>query len=72
MMMDMGRSISEKCLDLAIIEVRLACLLVDYRGRPAIVKKLEEQRVALLALRRRLEDVSQIGGIELNTDPSSS
>lgn len=41
-------------------------------GRPAIMKKLEEQREALLRLRRRLEDVGQLGGIEISADPSSS
>ena len=71
-MMDMNQSMSEKLLNLTMAEVRLACLLVDYRGRPAIVKKLEEQREALLGLRHRLEDVGQIGSIEITADPSAS
>ena len=54
-MIDMNRNISEKRLSLAMVEVRLACLLVDYRNRPGILTKLQEQREALIALRRRLE-----------------
>lgn len=38
---------------LAMAEVQLACLLVDYRDRPEILRELHKQRDALMALRRR-------------------
>ncbi len=69
--MGVNQNNSEKGLSLAMAEVRLACLLVDYRDQPRILKKLQQQREALVVLRRRLENDEGVGAMEIAAATSS-
>ena len=70
-MMGVNQNNSEKGLSLAMAEVRLACLLVDNRDQPRILKKLQQQREALMVLRRRLENDEGVGAMEIAAATSS-
>ena len=68
--MDINRKTSEMGLSVAMAEVRLACLLVDCRDQPRILKILQQERKALVALRRRLENAEGVGAMEVDVAPS--